>query len=123
VTYRVLAQQGVAPKANPQLSVEALTDAARRRKEKENWASYAGVTFNLGFIWEMRATQDSDRRMNLEAARAAYEEALSFFAQARLNEWEAKAATRLKSVLQALITQGVDVKKNRARLTGLTKAR
>ena len=123
LTYGVLAQRGVAPEANLKLSVEALTEAARRYKEQENWADYAMVLFNLGFTHEMQAAEGPDREMSLEAASAAYEEALSFFAQARLNEWEAKAATRLKSVLQALIAQGVDVEKNQARLTGLTKAK
>lgn len=121
--YRVLAERGVEPEQNLQRSVDALKEAARLRKEQQNWAKYAGALFNLGLTQEMRATEGPDRRMSLAAARTAYEEALSFFAQARLNEWEAEAATRLKSVLQALIAQGVDVEKNQARLTGLTKAK
>ena len=67
----------MALETNLKLSVEAFTEAARHYKEHQNWANYVLVSLNLGSTQEMRA-RGIDRRIGLEAARQAYENALGF---------------------------------------------
>ena len=122
LAYQGLALRGVALETNLQLSVDAFTEAARLYKEHQNWAKYVPVSLNLGSTQEMRAS-GIDRRVGLEAARQAYENALGFSAQSGHNEWQAMIAIRLRTVLHALIAEGVEIVINHARLAGLDQKR
>ena len=75
VTYRVLAERGVAPEENLQHAVEALTEAARRFKEQQNWASYAAVQNNLGLTYRVLAERGVAPEENLRLANQAFKEA------------------------------------------------
>ena len=122
LAYQGLALRGIALETNQQLSVEAFTEATRHYKEHQNWANYVIVSLNLGSTQEMSA-RGLDRRIGLEAARQAYENALGFSARSGHNELQPMIATRLKIVLHALIAEGVEIVKNHARLTGLEEKR
>ena len=75
MTYRVLAERGVAPEENLQHAVEALTEAARRFKEQQNWASYAAVQNNLGLTYRVLAERGVAPEENLRLANQAFKEA------------------------------------------------
>lgn len=77
VAYRILAEQQVSPDATLVRSAETLNDALLLLKEQSVWDKYAEFLVELGRTHESSVARGMTDRIHEQAARAAYEEAVS----------------------------------------------
>ncbi len=77
VAYRILAEQEISPDATFVRSADTLNGALSLLKEQSVWDKYAEFLVELGRTHESSAGRGTRDRIHEQAARAAYEEALS----------------------------------------------
>jgi len=107
LTYGMLAHRGIAPGANLQKSVTALTEAAHLREKQHNWPKYANIQNNLGLSYRMLAEVGVAPEENLQHSVEALIEAARRYQAQQDMQHSAGTYDNLGVTYQVLARRGV----------------